>query len=150
MPKFTNSKTPSNLYNLVEILVPRDKFIPIEGAKDFVLPKHQSSNHGQNSTGSAVNNANNRMQINSQQNNINQNYKQQHQSLIALQQQQQQQKQLSLLSRLVQKSPLLKGPAIVTSSSASTASGEHQMPIISSVRHINERDLNDDQRLIKQ
>ena len=118
-------------------IVSAAKFLQIEGAKDFVLPKHQSSHHNSTGSSSAVLNANNRMQINLQQNN--QNSRQQS-SLIALQQQ----KQMSLLSRLVQKPPLLKRPA------AAMETADQSMPIISGVRHIDDKDGSDGQRQVKQ
>ena len=88
-----------------EILVSRDKlddivsaakFLQIEGAKDFILPKGQGS--GQ-SGGGQQNNANNRMQNNVKQ--------QQQQQMMALQQQQRH-NQISLLTKLVQKPPLMR------------------------------------------
>ena len=107
---------------LGEILVSRDKlddivsaakFLQIEGAKDFILPKGQGS--GQ-SGGGQQNNANNRMQN---------NVKQQQQQMMALQQQQRH-NQISLLTKLVQKPPLMRPMAEQSGVSSSEQTEEHR------------------------
>lgn len=84
------------------------KFLQIEGAKDFILPKNHGS--GQGSAGQAMA-ANNRMQN---------NVRQQQQSLVAGLQQRH--NQMSLLSKLVQKPPLMR-PMTISAGHAQEQSG---------------------------
>ncbi len=105
-------------------IVSAAKFLQIEGAKDFILPKPQSQQQSSHQSSTAA-----KMQIDLHS-------KTNQKSLITQQQQQTQQtaqqKTMSLLSKMVQKPPI---------NMRSIASDSESMPIISSVRHINEREL---------
>lgn len=103
-------------------IVSAAKFLQIEGAKDFILPKPQSQQQSSHQT-SHTSTTTAKMQIDLQSKSNTKN-------LIT--QQSAQQKTMSLLSKMVQKPLNLRA---VTKESDS-------MPIISSVRRIDERDLN--------